>query len=135
MGYAMMVCKSGIMYSGELLSEYKEDLKWIGIKPSKKSDVCIYFSADRIKKIYFQNGTSFVKQESDLREVPKLDLEIPENKIVLIRVLGGVSYRGESLSELPEEIKWREGYWISTSSTRESLIYIPEHEIEKVYSM
>lgn len=137
MDYILIVCKSGVMYSGELLQEYREDLIWIGIKPSKQSEICLYFAMDRIKKIYFQNGTSKVKIECDLKEMPELDLEIPEEKILLIRVNGGVSYRGERIKkeDIPGEISYKDGYWISPSTIHETIIYIPENETEKVYSI
>lgn len=137
MGYILIICKSGVMYSGQLLQEYSDDLKWVSIKPSTKSNICLYFAADRIKKIYFQDGTSETKIESDLKEIPELDLEIPEENISLIRVKGGVSYRGERISkeDIPIEIDYKEGYWISPSSIKETIIYIPEYEAEEVYSI
>lgn len=132
---ALIVCKSGVMYSGELLEEYNDDLKWIGIKPSTVSDICLFFFAERIKKIYFQDGTSVTKIKSDLRDQTELDLDIPDENILLIRVRGGVSYRGQRLDQVTNEIQWKDGYWISPSTIQETIIYIPEHEVEKVYSM
>jgi|GEM_PF-1932801 len=137
MDYILIICKSGVMYSGQLLQEYSDDLKWIGIKPSTKSDICLYFATDRIKKIYFQDGTSETKIETDLKEMPELDLEIPEENISLIRVKGGVSYCGERIrgEDIPTDIHDKEGYWISPSSIKETIIYIPEYEAEEVYSI
>lgn len=132
---ALIVCKSGVMYSGELLEEYNDDLKWIGIKPSTVSDICLFFFTERIKKIYFQDGTSVTKIKSDLRDQTELDLDIPDENILLIRVRGGVSYRGQRLDQVTNEIQWKDGYWISPSTIQETIIYIPEHEVEKVYSM
>ncbi|MCR4944081.1 MAG: hypothetical protein K5986_06425 [Clostridium sp.] len=137
MDYILIVCKSGVMYSGQLLQEYNNDLKWVGIKPSTKSDICLYFNMDRIAKIYFQDGSVEVKIQRDFREMPEMDLKIPEDNIALVRVNGGVSYRGEKISKecLPKEINYKEGYWISPSSIRETIIYIPEYEVKKVYSI
>ncbi|AGX41360.1 hypothetical protein [Clostridium saccharobutylicum] len=137
MDYILIICKSGVMYSGQLLQEYSDDLKWVAIKPSTKSNICLYFAADRIKKIYFQDGTSETKIETDLKEIPELDLEIPEENISLIRVKGGISYRGERISkeDISTEIHYTEGYWISPSSIKETIIYIPEYEVEEVYSI
>lgn len=137
MDYILLVCKSGVMYSGKLLMEYNEDLNWVGIKPSTKSDICLYFNMNRVEKIYFQDGKVEVKVERNFEEKPLLDLEIPEENILLIRVNGGVSYRGEKISkeDLPKEINYRDGYWISTSSVKETIIYIPEYEVKQLWSM
>lgn len=131
----LIVCKSGVMYSGELLQDYSDDLEWIGIKPSKKSDVCLYFNMNRIAKIYFQDGSSKEKVARDFREKPDLDLEIPEKNILLVRVIGGVSYRGEGFDKnnLPLGIPYKEGYWISPSAIHETIIYVPENEVERVF--
>lgn len=135
MAHIMLICKSGVMYSGELIKEYNKNLKWIGIKPSKKSEVCLFFDSDRVKKIYFEDGNTYTKIESNLKEKPAFDLEVPENSNVLIRVKGGVTYIGEKLIELHEEITPKQGLWISPSNIKETIIYIPESEIEVMKSL
>ena len=137
MEYILISCKSGVMYSGELLQEYRDDLEWIGIKPSKKSNICLYFDMNRIEKIYFQDGSCKEKVLRDFRKKPKLDLEIPEKNILLVRVMGGVSYRGERIDKenLPGEIFYKEGFWISPSNIHETIIYVPENEVERVFAI
>ncbi|MCX7842324.1 MAG: hypothetical protein N2489_04545 [Clostridia bacterium] len=135
MDFALIVCISGVMYAGKLLSDYNDKALWTGIKPSPSSDICLYFNTNRIKKIFFLDGTSATRIETDLKEKPEYDLDIPQEDVVLIRVKGGVSFRGQNLKQLPEGIPFREGYWISTSAVQETLVYIPEHEIEKVYGL
>lgn len=135
MSSALIICKSGVMFSGKLLEPYNSDTKWIGIKPSEKSGICMFFQMERIKKIYFEDGTYEIMVDSDLRQQPKLDLEVPDENLVILRIRGGVSYRGEKLESLPEGVTWREGYWIAPNKKREMIINIPEEEIEKVYAM
>lgn len=131
----LIMCASGVMYSGELLETFSEKQSWIGIKPSKCSDILMYFSMNRITKIYFQSGESYINKKTDLCSKPELDLGIPEQDVVLLRVKGGVAFRGQSLFSLPEDISWKDGRWITPTTALETIIYVPEYEIEKVYSM
>jgi hypothetical protein len=131
----LIMCSSGVMYSGELLETFSEKKSWIGIKPSKRSDILMYFSMKRIKKIYFQSGEAYINIDTDLCSKPELDLDIPEQDVVLLRVIGGITYRGQSLFSLPDDISWKDGRWITPTTELETIIYVPEYEIEKVYSM
>lgn len=131
----LIMCSSGVMYSGELLEAFSEKRSWIGIKPSKYSDILMYFSMNRIKKIYFQCGEAYINIDTDLCSKPELDLDIPEQDVVLLRVKGGITYRGQRLVSLPNDISWKDGRWITPTATLETIIYVPEYEVEKVYSM
>lgn len=135
----LIVCLSGVMYAGQLLEELDWEKQWIGIKPSNSSDVLMYFKKDRIKKVYLLNGEKKVLIESDLTEKNTQDLSFPQENIRLIRVKGGVSFRGESISslegltQLENAISLEDGTLISPSLERETLIYIPNKEVEEVF--
>lgn len=133
MSYGLIVCKSGVMYSGKILQDYQSDLKWLGLKPSSKSDICIFFSTDRINKIYFIDGTSIDKTDYNMKKKPEMDLGFPEMNLQLVRVKGGISYRGERIESIPNNLGLSDGMWLATSLKQEIVVYIPHREIEKVY--
>lgn len=132
--YALIVCESGVMYSGNLLQEYEETLQYIGIKPSQKSDVSLFFLARGISKIYFQNGEIVTKIDEDLKKQSVPDIDINEGDVCLVRVKGGVSYRGQKLDNIPKELPRFDGLYITPNSMQETVICIPEHEIERVFT-
>lgn len=129
----LVVCLSGVMYAGTLLEKFISDMKWIGIKPSSSSGILMYFSMDRIKKIYFQNGESKTIWESDLTIKQESNLTIPNDNIIMLRVNGGVTFRGERIDSVPDMSLQKDGIWITPSLEREAIIYIPDYEVEKVY--
>lgn len=135
----LIVCLSGVMYAGQLLDDLDFENQWIGIKPSSSSDVLMYFNRDRIKEVYLLNGEKKVLIESDLTEKRALNLNFPENNIQLIRVKGGVTFRGESIlsldgfSQLTGAVSLNESTLLSPSLERETLIYIPNKEVEEVF--
>lgn len=135
----LIVCLSGVMYAGQLLEEFNFENQWIGIKPSSVSDVLMYFNRDRIKEVYLLNGEKKVLIEFDLTEKRELNLNFPENNVQLIRVKGGVTFRGEGIlsldgfSQLTGGVSLDEGTLLSPSLERETLIYIPNKEVEGVF--
>lgn len=135
----LIICLSGVMYAGQLLQELNLDEEWIAIKPSKSSRLLMYFKKERIKDVYLLNGEKKELIKSDLTQKAELDLHFPKKNVRIVRVKGGVSFRGENFASLESfgslagNISLVKGLLISPSLEQETLIYIPNEEIEEVF--
>jgi hypothetical protein len=130
MEYSLIISSNGVMFAGERLDN-NPGSEWTGIKPSKKSDVCIFFKKDQIHTVYHENGSreEFITDNYNSQYSHKTC--IPDQDTVLIRVKGGVSYRGQLYDEPIEEMG--EGYWITPVIDQRIRIYIPQEEAEEIF--
>ncbi len=130
MEYILIINSYGVMFAGNRLISHKES-EWIGLKPSKKSEVCIFFHRDQIHTIYHENGNKeeFMAEQYNLQYTSSTNLS--DQDIVLVRVKGGVSYRGQLIDNIEEEAG--EGYWIAPVTNQRMCIYIPKEEVEEIF--
>ena len=94
-GYVMITTDRGISFAG--LEKECKDRQWRSIKPSSGSETEIYFAADHIMSVIHQDGTKEEYQAGNDKEKQNMQRTkdgIPEGETVMIRVKGGVSYRG-----------------------------------------
>ena len=108
-----------------------QDSRWLGLKPSAKSTVTIYMDRACIQSILHEDGTQETIRPSIPRE-EQTDLGIPTDQVLLIRVKGGVSYRGGVIDPLPG-VPVPEGYWLESSPGSGIVLHVPTEEVEEVF--
>ena len=104
---------------------------WLGLKPSAKSTVTMYMDRACIQSILHEDGTQETIRPSIPRE-EQTDLGIPTDHVLLIRVKGGVSYRGGVIDPLPG-VPVPEGYWLEPSPGSGIVLHVPTEEVEEVF--
>ena len=125
----LVITKSGIMYSGMTIEDRHEN-DWLGLRPSKKSEVCIFFPKKHIEKIYHTNG---IIESPIVTDAKNSEISSFSN-IALIRLRGGVSYRGEILENAPDGISSSSGFWLMPNLNGELIFNIPENEVERIFT-
>lgn len=132
-GYVMITTDRGISFAG--LEKECKDRQWRSIKPSSGSETEIYFAADHIMSVIHQDGTKEEYQAGNDKEKQNMQRTkdgTPEGETVMIRVKGGVSYRGTQTDAITEK---PDGHWLKPSAEGDIIIYVPEKEAEKVYRL
>ena len=107
------------------------DSLWLGLKPSAKSTVTMYLDRAHIQSILHEDGTQETLRPGIPRE-EQTDLAIPTERVLLLRVKGGVSYRGGVIDPLPG-VPVPEGYWLEPSPGSGIVLHIPMEEVEEVF--
>ena len=107
-----------------------QDSRWLGLKPSAKSTVTMYMDRACIQSILHEDGTQETIRPSIPRE-EQTDLGIPTDHVLLIRVKGGVSYRGGVIDPLPG-VPVPFGYWLERSPGSGIVLHVPTEEVEEV---
>lgn len=120
----------GSVLAGELIYD-EVDSRWLGLKPSAKSGVTAYFDRAGIQSILHEDGTQEVLRPGVPRE-EQTELAIPQGQVLLVRVKGGVSYRGGVIPPLPG-VPAPEGYWLEPSPGSGIVLQIPMEEVEEVF--
>ena len=108
-----------------------QDSRWLGLKPSAKSTVTMYLDRAHIQSILHEDGTQETLRPGIPRE-EQTDLAIPTERVRLLRVKGGVSYRGGVIDPLPG-VPVPEGYWLEPSPGSGIVLHIPVEEVEEVF--
>lgn len=103
-----------------------QDSRWLGLKPSAKSTVTMYLDRAHIQSILHEDGTQETLRPGIPRE-EQTDLAIPTERVLLLRVKGGVSYRALPGVPVPE------GYWLEPSPGSGIVLHIPVEEVEEVF--
>ena len=107
------------------------DSRWLGLKPSAKSTVTMYLDRAHLQSILHEDGTQETLRPGIPRE-EQTDLAIPTERALLLRVKGGVSYRGGVIDPLPGVLV-PEGYWLEPSPGSGIVLHIPMEEVEEVF--
>lgn len=108
-----------------------QDSRWLGLKPSAKSTVTMYMDRGCIHAILHEDGTKKLLRLGIPRE-EQTGLAIPAEHVLLLRVKGGVSYRGGVIDPLPG-VPAPEGYWLEPSPGSGIVLHIPMEEVEEVF--
>lgn len=131
MSYQLIISQDGIAYAGRVLENVDSD-QWLGLQPSPKSGVRIFFCADVIASIYQEDGTyiNFKPVESCASN----RVQIPNGPLALYRVQGNISFRGLPVvkpENLPQE---QPGCWVMPVGEKAGiLLFLPENEIEGTF--
>lgn len=91
----------------------------------------MYMDCACIQSILHEDGTQETIRPSIPRE-EQTDLGIPIDHVLLIRVKGGVSYRGGVIDPLPG-VPVPEGYWLEPSPGSGIVLHVPTEEVEEVF--
>ncbi len=133
MEHLLIMNKNGSAFAG-LLTYGDPEGNWIGIRPSSKSEMTVYFEKRSIHSILHEDG----RQELLSPETPALpyreDSDIPEGKMLLVRVRGGFSCRGIPAEPIEPVLESAGGYWLQPSKSCGIVIHIPEAAAEEVFS-
>ena len=86
---------------------------------------------DKVTFLVEDDGTQETIRPSIPRE-EQTDLGIPTDHVLLIRVKGGVSYRGGVIDPLPG-VPVPEGYWLESSPGSGIVLHVPTEEVEEVF--
>ncbi len=121
----------GTMYSGEKVCQ-DEESEWLGVKPSQKSDIRVFMNKKYIDTIYHIDGTiEKLDCKMNKEQVYAENDLLYEDGVVLIRVKGGLTYRGKTVDKIMDFPQ--KGYWISPTTIDELLFYIPNKEVEEMF--
>ena len=116
-----------ISYSGEVIFE-GESNEFIGLRPSVKSEVCVFFRKSDIYRIIYSNGRNDIYNEIQDSQAPE---EITDQSI-LVKLNNGASFRGAR----EESIWWmhrEDGFFLYPIKSKNIFFWIPESEIKKIY--
>ena len=127
--HALVRTADGTAFAG-LLTEACEQPEWIAVKPSSKSDVTVYFNKSCVCSVLYEDGRQ-TDYAPALRNCAFEETEIPEKNVIMVRVKGGVSYRGSSVQPVSKDRE--SGYWLIPCTGSGIVIFIPEVETERVF--
>ena len=129
--HVLITTVSGTAFAGQLLDE-TEKTDWIGLKPGSQSGVIIYFHKNFIQSILLEDGGKKTYEPLVSGYLFQEESRIPVNNVLMVRVKGGVSYRGSEASAV-QELQAEHGYWLKPSLHNGIVIYIPQQDVEKVF--
>lgn len=132
MKHLLVKIMSGTIFAGEIVPDNEDDM-WLGIRQSGRSDILIFINKDFIETIYYINGEVERYKSTEQRKDGSEKSIIPEDDLKLIRVKGGISYRGSVNKSICD--KFQDGYWIMPTKINDIRIYIPFSEVEEVFSL
>lgn len=132
MEHILVMNSNGVIFAGKLVFNNSSS-DWLGIKLSEKSKVHVYINKSQIHLLYHENGDKEVFKKVDNTNEFTPETCIQQQNIMLIRVKGGVSYRGQLHNALIEEME--EGYWIAPTNDLKTILYIPNDEVEEKFSL
>lgn len=130
----LIMGKTGVAFAGKLI-HHDPKSEWMGIKPSEKSAVTVYYNRLYIQSVLHQNGYEEVFSQEKTSPAYDVEPAFFGGETVLVRVNGGVSYRGCVAEAVADVDGSTDGYWISPSPGNGIVIHVPEKEVEEVFGL
>lgn len=131
--HILITSNRGVSFAG--IKENCPKAQWMAVRPSTKSEIVIFFDVEHIDYIIHQDGTKEEPgrgKEDDIKKDCGAACASSDKTQLLIRVRGGISYRGTMTEKI---LNKPAGYWLKPSACGDIVIYAPETEVERVYSL
>ena len=131
--HILITSNRGVSFAG--IKEHCPKAQWMAVRPSTKSEIVIFFDVEHIDYIIHQDGTKEEPgrgKEDDIKKDCGAACASSDKTQLLIRVRGGISYRGTMTEKI---LNKPAGYWLKPSACGDIVIYAPETEVERVYSL
>lgn len=118
-----------ISYSGEVVLQ-DDAINLVGIKPSIKSKMCVFFKKEDIYRVIYPDGKTTVYNELDDKHTTE---EIVEDGI-LVRLDNGVAFRGVKEASIIGKWTEEEGFFLYPTKSKNMFFWIPQDEVKQIYT-